>query len=262
MKIDFSKYHGAGNDFVMIDGFLYPKLSHNLTTDQVAFLCNRHFGIGADGLIILSRHEEYDFEMIYYNSDGKLSSMCGNGGRCILKYAKQLGYIQDKASFLAVDGPHLGSVGNQISLKMSSVETIEKLDDNTFYLDTGSPHYVQFRKDISTIDILREARVIRYNARFEAKGTNVNFVEVLDDGSLSLRTYERGVEDETLACGTGVVASALAHSYRSGDEGLRSERVHAVGGDMQVNFSCDGSIYEDIWLIGPAQEVFKGEIYL
>lgn len=261
MKIDFSKYHGAGNDFVMIDGFTYPQLSDKLTKDQVAFLCDRHFGIGADGLIILNKHDKYDFEMVYYNADGKLSSMCGNGGRCILRYAEKLGYISDKADFLAVDGPHEGIVGELISLKMSEVIEIEKIDKQTCFLDTGSPHYVQFRDNITAIDILEEARAIRYNSRFAAEGTNVNFVEKHEDGSLSIRTYERGVEDETLACGTGVVACALAHNHLFGMD-RELQEVKAVGGELNVTFSKEGDRYRDIWLVGPAEEVFSGTIYL
>ncbi len=260
MIIDFRKYQGAGNDFVIIDGFREDYLDLDLSTAQVRTLCHRQFGIGADGLIILRAHPECDFEMVYYNSDGRLSSMCGNGGRCSIKLAVALGHAQEDCSFMAADGIHLGKSKASVELKMSPVPQIESITKDSYFLDTGSPHYVQFVEDLDSLDLLTEARAIRYNERFKAEGTNVNFVQVKAENHLAIRTYERGVEDETLACGTGIVAASLA--YDSSSHEHNTIKVEARGGDCEVKFTRADKGWEDIWLIGPAEEVFAGVVDL
>lgn len=259
MEIEFTKYHGAGNDFIMIDGFRHSKLSQKLTQEDIAWLCSRHFGIGADGLIIIAESDTYDLEMIYYNSDGAISSMCGNGGRCTVHYAHSLGYVGKEMTFLAADGPHQGKVSdNSISISMSDVKTIEDLKQNAFFLDTGSPHYVQFIEgrdtDLRDMDLVKTARVVRYGPTYAKEGTNVNYV-IKNSDKLLIRTYERGVEDETLACGTGVVAAAIAS--RMGYDGRQVVKVAARGGDLEVSYNS-GKNYTDIWLTGPAKGVFTG----
>jgi len=224
-------------------------------------LCDRHFGIGADGLMLLQLLDGYDFKMIYYNSDGNFSSMCGNGGRCIVQFAKSLGVIDNHAHFLAVDGPHLGDVmpDGSVALKMIDVNSIEVIDDDSLLLDTGSPHYVKKVKDIESLDLISEGRKIRYNDRFKNDGVNVNFVEE-KDGALLIRTYERGVENETLACGTGVTAAAVAMVYWG--RRSRSIDVKAVGGDLNVRLEKAQGSFQNIWKTGAATFVFKGEVVL
>lgn len=263
MKIDFSKYHGAGNDFIMIDGVQDKRILPHLTQKIVRRMCDRRFGIGADGLIVMQEHDELDFEMIYFNADGAISSMCGNGGRCLIDFAASRGRIQDEARFMAYDGPHQGNHGAVVSLSMSDVDVIERISDSIFYLDTGSPHYVSFVDDdthLDHMDIVTEARRIRYNERFRDKGTNVNFVSQSAEG-ISLRTYERGVEDETLACGTGVVAAAIsAFILNSKEEGDHSIRVKAKGGELSVTCKLADEGFTEIWLYGPAEKVYDGVV--
>jgi diaminopimelate epimerase len=262
-KIKFWKYQGAGNDFIMVDQRIEQKLSRS-DVPTIARLCDRRFGIGGDGLILLQLTPGYDFEMIYFNSDGRESSMCGNGGRCIAAFARQLGIINDSCHFLAIDGPHdarikMVSEGKWwVELKMSDVRAVEQ-HENVFVLNTGSPHFVRFENHLDQLDVVREGRAIRYSDRFKKDGINVNLVEVQPDG-LEIRTYERGVEDETLACGTGVTAAALAHFlYKKLPAGRSEIPVHAKGGDLAVRFEAhaDGA-FSDIWLIGPAENVFEG----
>lgn len=271
----FWKYQGAGNDFIMVDQRENRALDRSHTA-IVAGLCDRHFGIGADGLILLEAHPEYDFEMIYFNADGRESSMCGNGGRCIAAFAGHLGIAAGRCRFLAVDGEHEALVdppaapyppepgSSWVDLKMGDVAEVERHGD-VFILDTGSPHYVRFVDSVENVDMIREGRAIRYSERFKTGGINVNLVVVRPDGSLRIRTYERGVEDETLACGTGVTAAALASSvYREKTEGPFAIPVHARGGDLIVRFQSGkqpGS-FSEIWLCGPAKQVFEGEISL
>ena len=257
MKITFSKYQGTGNDFVLIDnrdGQITR--SH---TDLIRQLCDRRFGIGADGLILLQNKAGFDFEMVYFNADGNESSMCGNGGRCITAFARSLGVINGNASFLAIDGEHqaLTEGGDLINLKMSDVRGIERGDDY-YLLDTGSPHYVVFVEDIDDIDVFSNGQAIRYSERFREEGVNVNFVEKTDSGIL-VATYERGVEGETLSCGTGVVASAIAYFLESPSEQRQQVAVKAKGGDLRVRFQAhpDGR-FTDVWLTGPAKQVFEG----
>ena len=260
MTVKFYKYQGTGNDFVMIDN----RPNHVFTkkhTALVKHLCDRKFGIGADGLILLNVKNGYDFEMVYFNSDGNESTMCGNGGRCLIKFAHDLGVINKSCLFLAIDGPHEGAILSDgvISLKMKDVDTLEHYNGNDVILNTGSPHYVIFVGNVSGMDIVKEAKRIRYSDRFSKDGVNVNFVERISEDEVFVRTYERGVEDETLSCGTGVVASSLAFANRRGT-GIEKVKVKTPGGKLEVNFTANGNGYKDIYLIGPAERVFEGTI--
>ena len=257
MKQVFYKYQGTGNDFILIDNrsFLFKN-----NTKTIEKLCDGKFGIGADGLILLEnpKNPEEDFSMKYFNADGKESSMCGNGGRCIAAFAKELGLIETKARFSAIDGEHIAILEDEtIRLKMMDVNGIEKVE-NAFFLNTGSPHYVVFTENIDAMDVKSEGAKIRYSKQFGEAGTNVNFVEVKEN-ILSVRTYERGVEDETLSCGTGVVAVALAANF-SGKTSSEKIVMETLGGNLSVNFEKSQNGYKNIWLNGPAELVFKGEI--
>ncbi len=257
MQQTFYKYQGTGNDFVMIDNRLQTFDKEN--TKQVAFLCDRRFGIGADGLILLENHGALDFKMIYYNADGNQSSMCGNGGRCLVAFAKQLGVITNKASFEAIDGLHHASIENGIvKLQMQDVDVVEKYDNHTF-LNTGSPHHVQFENEINHFDIKNIGAKIRYGSPYNEAGTNVNFVKKESDTIFKVRTYERGVEDETLSCGTGVTAVAIA-MHATGETEQKLITLNVVGGTLQVSFNIENGVYNNVWLIGPASLVFKGAI--
>jgi diaminopimelate epimerase len=260
MQIHFYKYQGTGNDFILIDN---RDKSITLTNEQVRFLCHRHFGIGADGLMLLQARPECDFEMLYYNSDGNPSSMCGNGGRCITSFAKHLGIISQHAKFLAVDGLHEATIdeANQVSLKMNDVKNIE-IGVDYFYLNTGSPHYVKFVDGIEEMDVVEEGKKIRYNERFAMEGTNVNFMEKKEDG-LFVRTYERGVEDETLSCGTGVTAAALVASVKGISNSKNNCSIITKGGNLEVTFEkvLEKNFY-NIWLKGSTNLVFSGSIEL
>ena len=260
MNIPFSKYHGAGNDFILIDN---RRLQWNPEQKEVAFLCDRHFGIGADGLILLGEAPGYDFGMTYYNSDGNESTMCGNGGRCITAFAGSLGLITAHARFSAIDGAHLANIIFnssslfQVRLKMKDVEKIDRANEDLI-LNTGSPHYVIFTKDVDQMDVVKEGRKIRNSPPFVSHGINVDFVEVFDD-HLYVRTYERGVENETLSCGTGVTAAAIAFALnRKEIDGLI--KVTTLGGELNVSFSQNGGSFTNVWLEGPAERVFQGEM--
>lgn len=261
MKIDFVKYHGAGNDFIIIDDYAGLLDLSGLTTTVIERLCHRHFGIGADGLMILKNHPDYDFEMVYHNSDGRRSSMCGNGGRCIVDLAYKKGILKnDLIHFLAADGPHEAKIGDGvIILGMSNVLELESKGPKAYFLDTGSPHFVTLVEDLD-LDLISEAHLIRYSSEYKEKGTNVNFIKPVEKG-LEIRTYERGVEDETLACGTGITAAVLAYTHHLDSE-INQVNVLAKGGELSVTFKKKGNGWEDIWLIGPAQEVFVGTIDL
>ena len=256
-SMDFFKYQGTGNDFVMIDdrSEAFPVTNQAL----IEHLCHRRFGIGADGLILLRNDADYDFQMVYFNADGAEGSMCGNGGRCIVRFAHDLGLFESETRFRAVDGEHIAVVCEEdIFLKMSTVTCIEERDGLTF-LDTGSPHVVRFVDDLESLDVVAEGRAIRYSSTFEPSGTNVNFAQVLDDNTLFVRTYERGVEDETYSCGTGVTAVALvAHQQRSMNDPVF---IQTIGGNLRVSFNAlpDGS-FDNIYLIGPAKRAFTGTI--
>lgn len=257
MQLHFYKYQGTGNDFVLIDN---RKNEIDLTAEQIKYLCDRRFGIGADGLMLLELEPGADFKMVYFNSDGNESTMCGNGGRCISAFAKKLGVINDRAKFIAIDGLHEAVIHEGfVSLKMNDVKNIEKTD-NYFYLNTGSPHYVKFVEDINHYNVHEEGKKIRYNERFAAEGTNVNFIEKKDD-QVFVRTYERGVENETLSCGTGVTASALVAAINGQATGKNYCKISTLGGDLRVKFDkvLESNFY-NIWLEGPAEFVFEGTI--
>jgi diaminopimelate epimerase len=258
MTLSFDKYQGSGNDFIIIDNRkeLFPKADNQL----VARLCDRRFGIGADGLILLENKTQADFDMIYYNADGGLSSMCGNGGRCMMDFAKQHGIIQNKAVFLAADGLHEAVFeGTSVKLKMGDVNTIES-GEGFFFLDTGSPHFVKFVDELEAYDVFTEGRAIRNSKRFLREGTNVNFIE-LQAGVLFVRTYERGVEAETLACGTGVTAAALVSAMKGSSQQNGCTAIKTPGGNLNVYYQKKGECaFEQIWLEGPAVKVFHGEI--
>jgi diaminopimelate epimerase len=260
MKVEFDKYHGAGNDFILIDNrdLNFPGKNSAL----IKKLCDRRFGIGADGLILLQSHRDYDFEMIYFNADGKEGSLCGNGGRCVVAFAKSLGLLKNEYTFLASDGPHEAIIKDGIvSLKMKDVSGIEKIA-NDFYLNTGSPHYVRFVKDLKNYDVRGEGKKIRYNTRFQKVGTNVNFVEIKGKG-LNVRTYERGVEDETHSCGTGVTAAALVAAFSKIDTKVNSVPIQALGGKLKVSFLKKDKVeFSDIWLHGPAEFVYRGNYFI
>ena len=258
MQLHFNKYQGTGNDFVLIDN---RKGDINLTKEQVQFLCHRRFVIGADGLMLLNPHNTLDFTMVYYNSDGNTSTMCGNGGRCIVAFAKKIGAITDKTTFEGIDGSHDAIVNqdNTVSLKMIDVDTVE-VNANYYYLNTGSPHYVEFVEDIEHYEVFAKGKAIRNNERFKAVGTNVNFVEPMADG-IYVRTYERGVEDETYSCGTGVTASAISAGLHLNPL-ANSFNINTLGGKLNVRFERKGNGFNNIWLSGPATHVFSGSINL
>lgn len=257
MKLEFYKYQGTGNDFVMIDN--RNGVFDQSNTRLVQWLCDRRFGVGADGLILIENIDNLDFNMIYYNADGS-QSFCGNGSRCAVAFARFLGIIEKQAFFLSTDGEHEAWINEQgsVSLKMHDVKQVEAGKDY-YFINTGSPHYIVECNDVSGVDVQKEGAAIRYNDRFKAEGTNVNFVKYASN-QLDIRTYERGVEDETLSCGTGVTAAALSLAEKQQlDAGKIT--VNAVGGTLQVGFRKNNEgAYHDIWLIGPAQQVFKGEI--
>lgn len=256
MKIAFCKYQGAGNDFIMIDGRDGIK---SLPQDKIVRLCHRRFGIGADGLILLTNEAGYDFRMVYYNSDGNESTMCGNGGRCIAAFARLLQIPGDEYRFLGVDGPHVATFlpNGDVKLQMKDVDEVKK-SDGFYFADTGSPHAVVKVDDLQNEDVYQKGRELRYSDHFDKSGVNVNFVEAGKDG-LHVRTYERGVENETLSCGTGVTASVLtaaASGWISFDS--TSCLVQTPGGTLSVHFKRSGNSFCDIWLVGPAVHVFDG----
>ncbi|MFI5151728.1 MAG: diaminopimelate epimerase [Chitinophagales bacterium] len=259
MKIQFYKYQGTGNDFVILDNRSWSYTS--LTREQVKFLCDRKFGIGADGLMLLNPKTDYDFEMVYYNADGRESTMCGNGGRCMVKFAYHLGMHKDQFLFRAVDGDHLAELDHDgtVSLKMLDVAEIRE-ERGDFILNTGSPHIVKIVSDVMDLDVYQSGMDIRYSPDFAKEGINVNFVEQKGPDEIIVRTYERGVEDETLSCGTGVVASALVCHHN--DVGYNDVTVITKGGKLVVEYDRVNDSYENIWLCGPAEKVFEGSIEL
>lgn len=265
MELKFWKYEGAGNDFIMIDG---RSDDRELRADTVRRLCDRHFGIGADGLMILLSQEGYDFRMRYFNSDGSEAAMCGNGGRCMALFADHMGIRGDSKRFIGVDGEHLSRILTRegdsavIELGLQNVDGFE-FGDKSFFLNTGVPHYVEFVDGVADVDVAALGREIRNEERFNAGGgTNVNFVEIVGDGAITVRTYERGVEGETLACGTGATAAAIAtHLYKQGDRNAFT--VSVPGGVLEVRFATDDhQHFREVVLTGPARRVFGGEISL
>lgn len=261
-KIRFYKYHGAGNDFIIIDN-REQKVVFD-ASDQIASICNRHTGIGADGLILLEESGSYDFRMKYYNSDGNESSMCGNGGRCIVAFASMLGIIGNETTFEAIDGIHHAVINSSsenaahVSLHMKDVTQFEKV--NTHYIiDTGSPHFVKFEKNISKIEVSKEGRIIRNSDPYHKEGINVNFVSSVD-GNHYIRTYERGVEDETMSCGTGCVAAVIALTLEGKVQNNSSAEIHTEGGILSVEFKRVENGFTNVILSGPAVQVFEGLI--
>ncbi len=254
MRIHFSKYQGSGNDFIIVDnrnGLFAP------TKQQIIHLCDRKFGIGSDGLIMIEETDHADFYMNFFNPDGS-QSFCGNGSRCAVRYAQKLGLVGASGEFKAIDTTHPFATDELlVKIKMKNVLGIER-EDEDYIIHTGSPHYIIYKQNIEAIDIVTEARKIRYSDRFREEGINVNFVEEIKD-VLHVRTYERGVEDETLSCGTGVTAVALSYAHQF--PGLKMVKVQSRGGALSVNMRNlgDGQ-FEDVWLCGPAQAVFEGEV--
>jgi diaminopimelate epimerase len=257
MTIQFHKYQGTGNDFILLDN--RKNEYSGLTEDQVRRMCDRRFGIGADGLMLLNVRNGFDFEMKYYNADGKEGSMCGNGGRCMIKFAYNLGIHREVYKFLASDGAHDAEIDTDgtVSLNMKDVKTVRKFH-NDFVLDTGSPHYVKFVSDVMDLDVYKKGYEIRHSKEFDDDGINVNFVEQMSEpDKIIVRTFERGVEDETYSCGTGVTASALISFHN--ENGFNEVEVKTLGGSLTVEFDrVDDDKYENIWLCGPAEKVFEG----
>lgn len=257
MQISFTKYQGTGNDFIIIDN---RKGSIVLTKAQVEKLCNRRFGIGADGLMLLETTAGFDFKMVYYNSDGAESSMCGNGGRCLVRYASEQGILRNTYKFLAIDGEHEAEIDldGTVSLKMKDVLDVTH-NGNHFILDTGSPHWVEMTEDVGAMDVYKQGRQRRNSPPFEKEGINVNFVQQTPEPfRIKVRTYERGVEAETLSCGTGVTAAAIVCHHN--DNGFNRVEVTTAGGKLSVEYDKHENHYTNIWLTGPAQKVFDGTV--
>jgi diaminopimelate epimerase len=256
MTIAFNKYQGTGNDFIIIDN--RDKIFNPDNSNLINNLCNRRFGIGADGLILINRIPDFDFEMVYFNSDGFESTMCGNGGRCAADFAIRSGIAERKLIFRAVDGIHEAvSEEGSIRLKMNDTDEINLVNGN-YFINTGSPHYVIFTTELGNFDVFNIGKKIRWSEDFAPGGTNVNFVETHNKG-ICVRTFERGVEDETLSCGTGVTASAIA-SVLSGHFVSGPVNVRTNGGNLKVEFDFTGHKIRNIWLCGPATFVFEGKI--
>lgn len=258
MKFTFYKYHGTGNDFVILDN--REKQYDGITEKQVRFLCERRFGVGSDGLMLLNTAAGYDFEMKYYNADGREGTMCGNGGRCLVQFAKDMEIHRLTYRFKAIDGDHEAEIDRNkiIRLKMMDVTKVEQHSTYTL-VDTGSPHYIKFTTDLAGTDVAEAGKNIRYNPHFAEKGVNVNFVETTGDDSIFVRTYERGVEAETLSCGTGVTAASLMSAHNA--LGFNRVEVRTYGGMLSVEFKkMSETEFREIWLCGPATFVFKGEI--
>jgi len=225
--------------------------------ELITRLCDRRFGIGSDGIILIEEDPELDFKMNFYNPDGS-QSLCGNGSRCAVKFARSLGLIKNEAKFSAFDGVHLATLHDDlVSIRMRDVGSVIQMH-NGYFMNTGSPHFVQFVARLDKYNVFKEGRKIRYGGLFGTAGTNVNFVEPMNGNAIYVRTFERGVENETLSCGTGVTASALASSYED-----RNSPVQIItrGGKLKVDFKKSGAnSFSDIYLTGPAQRVFEGTI--
>ena len=257
MTHTFYKYQGTGNDFVMIDNRLGTFDKNN--SQLIAHLCSRRIGVGADGLILLESEPDYDFKMVYFNADGNESTMCGNGGRCIVAFADFLGIIKQNTHFLAIDGPHLAVIDSEhVELKMQEVSEISS-SENYHLLDTGSPHYVALKSGLEAIDMNVEGSKIRNSEPFNTNGVNVNFAEKINKETFAIRTYERGVEAETLSCGTGATAVAIA-MFHSKQTTSNTITLQTQGGVLQVRFEPHSSSFTEVWLCGPAKQVFKAEL--
>lgn len=261
MKLEFYKYHGAGNDFIIIDN---RKKQFDAKPKLVNYLCDRHFAIGADGLMLLENHDIQDFTMRYFNADGYEATMCGNGGRCIVAFAKSRGIIQDAARFMASDGLHNATIsemskGFYVKLQMQDVNLLSQTENPNF-IDTGSPHHIELVDNVDEIDVYGQGAQIRYSKKYQnVGGVNVNFIQDLGKDNIKIRTYERGVEDETLACGTGSTAAAIYYGLRK-KLSTALILVEAVGGDLEVSYEINGNFARNVFLAGPAMEVFKGQI--
>ncbi|MBI1768670.1 MAG: diaminopimelate epimerase [Bacteroidetes bacterium] len=257
MKFSFQKYQATGNDFVIVDN---RDAKYSFSVDQIKKICDRKFGVGADGIMLIEKHPSLDFNLVYYNADGS-ASLCGNGSRAAVRVASSLGLVNGKAKFNAYDGLHEADLlqNGNVRLKMNDVKEVKKLDKN-FFINTGSPHFVQFVNEVKIFPVFEEGKKIRHSENFKPKGTNANFIELLGNNSIFVRTYERGVEDETLSCGTGVTAAALASSFHQYSSPVT---VKTLGGELSVEFNLrhDGS-FTDIFLIGPAKMVFEGVLEL
>jgi len=260
MNIPFSKYHGTGNDFILIDNRAKKLFAHQ--HELFAFLCDRRFGIGADGLMLIEHHETLDFRMVYVNADGKESSMCGNGGRCIVAFARKIGMLKkEKCRFIAIDGEHSATIdeNNIVKLGMNDVVEVVKYG-NDLVLDTGSPHYIQFLEHLNDFDVDKNGRNIRQSKAFKKEGINVNFVVVTQQNSIEVATYERGVEAETYSCGTGVVAASIATATQQEQAGFVEMAVKTKGGKLGVSFERNENMFTNVCLIGKATHVFDGKI--
>lgn len=258
MTLHFSKYQGTGNDFIMVD--CTNSEDFKLSSPQINHLCDRRFGIGADGIILIYQHPQLDFKMDYYNSDGS-QSFCGNGARCATQFAYSLGLFNKAASFEAIDGVHTASINQGlISLKMKDVKDV-KMDGEAYVIDTGSPHYILFSKNLNQNDIVSFGKKIRYSSKYEKEGINVNLVEVLKRNQLKMLTYERGVEDETFSCGTGATAVALAYAEKISEKHIHVD-ISVKGGQLTVKAEKKSSGFASIHLIGPAERTFDGEILI
>ena len=254
MKIEFYKYQGTGNDFVMIDNrsSIFKKNDTNL----ISTICSRHFGIGADGVILIENDENFDFKMIYFNADGS-QTFCGNGGRCAVAFAKSLKIINSETTFIAVDGEHFAEIKNGIvSLKMIDVDNL-KVQENSVFAYTGTQHHVELVDNLDNFPVFKRGKEIRNS--YESPGSNVNFVQQIDNTTFRVRTYEKGVENETLACGTGVTAVAIA-MHKIGKTTNNTIKLPVEGGNLEVSFNKENGSYTNVFLKGPAQFVFKGSI--
>jgi diaminopimelate epimerase len=281
VNIKFSKYQATGNDFVLIDN---RDNAISLSARQIQKICDRKFGVGADGVMLIEKHPTLDFDLLYYNSDGS-QSLCGNGSRAAVKFASTLNMVNGKAKFNAYDGAHDANLlaSDIVRLKMNDVKDVRHLGED-FFINTGSPHFIRFVKDIENYPVFEEGKKIRYSDAYKPGGTNVNFVELLPDNTIFVRTYERGVENETLSCGTGVTAAALAVFSKGYSSPVK---IKALGGDLSVEFKSENSgslptgsgqavpsigqaglptgqagIFREIYLIGPAKKVFEGTLEL
>lgn len=256
MILDFYKYQGAGNDFIFVDNRKgsFPKENNDL----ISRLCDRHFGIGADGLILIQDHDDTDFEMIYFNADSS-QTMCGNGARCAVAFAKKLNMIEDATQFTAYDGPHGAKINadKTVSLEMIDVENIDVQKDHVF-ANTGTVHHIELVDDLENFPVFNTGRKLRYELYGEA-GSNINFVEQTNENTFRIRTYEKGVEDETLACGTGVTAAAIA-MHKIGKTSENSVNLIAEGGNLSVDFQVENGVYREVVLTGPAEFIYQGSI--
>ena len=265
-QLQFVKMNGAGNDFVMLDN---RAGNLQLETSQIARLCDRHRGVGADGVLVIEPAANgADFRMRYYNADGGEAEMCGNGARCFARFANRVAGAREKLSFETPAGVIAATLqGEGVTLGMSEPKDLrlnlrisalgQEIDCH--YVDSGVPHVVIPVDDISEVDVRAIGAAVRHHAEFAPRGANVNFLERRGDGQVAIRTYERGVEDETLACGTGVVASALIFAATAGAHS--PVRVRVKGGDeLEVAFKRDGDRFSDVTLTGPADFVFEGTV--